>query len=76
MFCLEYAGFHPVTKEASFDVRLPGGGFAGVITPRKDGTYRVWFNSEATRGSARKFVSIAAAVEYIRARRVKKGWRV
>ncbi len=73
-FQLEQAG---ATKEGiSFDVRTRGGAFAGIISHRYNGVTRVWFNSTATRGSARKFRSIQEAAEFIYNRRVKKGWRV
>jgi hypothetical protein len=33
-------------------------------------------DARATKGSTRKFATVQAAVEYIRARRIKKGWGV
>ena len=60
----------------SFDVRTRNGAFAGVVAPRKDGTYSVYFNSNATRGSVRKFPSVNDALAYIIDRRTKKGWGV
>ena len=61
----------------SFDVWTPVNTFAGVIAwqPKSD-TYSVYFDSNCGRGSARKFQSVDAAVEFITARRIKKGWRI
>jgi len=61
----------------SFDVWTAGNGFAGVIAwqPKSD-TYKVYFNSTCSRGSKRRFGSVDEAIEFIRERRVKKGWRV
>ena len=59
----------------SFEVTTKGGAFAGIVSERfKTGTVKVWFNTTATRGSARKFTSIQEALEFIHSRRVKKGW--
>ena len=60
----------------SFDLYTRTGGYAGLIASRNDGTYRVYFDSNASRGSACKFANLTAALEYIIARRIKKGWRV
>lgn len=75
MLQLDYAGS---TQEGrSFDVRTRNGAYAGLIAEHyRTGTTRVYFNSNATRGSARKFSSVEAAVEYIVSRRIKKGWRI
>ena len=69
MFCLESAG------PGSFDVRTSRGGYAGTIAPTKAGHFRVYFNMNGTKGSARKFANEQACIEYIMARRIKKGWR-
>lgn len=75
MLQLEYAGHTQAGQ--SFDVRTQRGAFAGIISESfKTGTARVFFNMTATRGSARKFPSAAAALAYIYDRRVKKGWAV
>lgn len=52
-----------------FDVYTREGRFAGLITSRPDGTFRHRYNSTGSRGSARKFPSVAAALESIHARR-------
>lgn len=71
---LDWAG---ATKEGrAFDVKTRGGAFAGIISEHYGKYVRVYFNSNATRGSARKFKSIPEAVDYIIARRIKKGWGV
>lgn len=60
-----------------FDLWTRSGGFAGLIAKsQKYGHWSVYFNMTATRGSARKFASAEAAVAYVVARRIKKGWRV
>lgn len=59
----------------SFEVTTKGGAFAGIVSERfKTGQVKVWFNSTATRGSARKFQSVQAALEFIHNRRASKGW--
>lgn len=60
----------------SYDIRTRGGCFAGIISVKNDGTARVYFNSTATRGSTRKFMGLAGAINYIYDRRVKKGWKI
>ncbi|MFO7788470.1 MAG: hypothetical protein R6W87_12010 [Halospina sp.] len=58
----------------SFEVRTKNGAFAGIVSERfKTGNVKVWFNSTATRGSARKFTSVQGALDFIHARRIKKG---
>lgn len=61
-------------KSISFDVRSKTGAYAGIISWNGDkGFAKVYFNGNATRGSARKFPSIEAAMDFIHARRVKRG---
>ncbi len=73
-YSLELAG-HIKNLGQSFDVRTKGGAFAGVVSERfKTGDVKVYFNGSATRGSARKFASVQEAINFIHARRVKKGW--
>lgn len=60
----------------SFDVFTRNNRFAGVITKKASGICRVYFNSTATRGSARKFKTVFDAVAFIYGRRIKKGWGV
>lgn len=38
--------------------------------------WKVYFNSNATRGSQIKFATAEAAIAFIRDRRIKKGWSV
>lgn len=75
MLQLDYAG---ATKDGrSFDARTRGGAFAGIIAENyKSGTVRVYFNSNATKGSSRKFRTIQEAAGYIIDRRVRRGWGV
>ena len=59
----------------SFEVTTKGGAFVGIVSERfKTGNVKVWFNTTATRGSARKFPNIQAALDFIHNRRVSKGW--
>lgn len=61
----------------SYDVFTSKGGFAGVIAwnPKRD-QHRVYFNTTCSRGSKRWFKSLDDAVNFIRDRRIKKGWHV
>lgn len=56
----------------SFDVYTREGRFAGLIASRPDGTFRHYYNSNATRFSQRKFASVADALENIHARRERR----
>ena len=72
-YALELAG-HIKDVGQSFEVRTKGGAFAGIISERfKTGVVQVYFNTTATKGSARKFRSIQEALNFIHDRRVKKG---
>ena len=74
MFALTSAG---ATKDGrSFDVHTKGGAFAGIVAEHYGRGVKVYFNTNATRGSARTFTDIPAALDFIHARRIKKGWRV
>lgn len=73
MLQLENAGSHQ--GKFAYDVKTPSGAFAGLIAEHND-YVRVYFNSNATRGSQRKFADVPAALAYIVERRQKKGWRV
>ena len=65
------------TKEGqAFDVFTRHGNYAGIITEKYGKHCSVYFDSNCSRGSARKFPSVQDAAEFIIARRVKKGWRV
>lgn len=68
MFSLDYAG------PAAFDVRTKRGAYCGVIAQSPKGDWRVYFNSNATKGSQRRFPTPEAAIAFIYERRVKKGW--
>lgn len=56
-----------------WDVFTKNGRYAGLIVTRKDGTFRHYYNSNGTKGSAKKFKTINDAIDNIRARRAKKG---
>lgn len=71
MFSLIGAGIN------SFDVETRRGAFAGTIVwNQKRDDYSVYFNSNCTRGSKRRFTSVDDAVKFIYDRRVKKCWGV
>lgn len=74
-FALEYAGHDSKTSSFAYDLKTRGGVYAGTIVETPKGT-RVYFNSTATRGSARRFANVQAASEYMYQRRIKKGWGV
>lgn len=60
-------------KEA-FDVFTKSNRFAGLLVRQPKGHWALYWNSNATRGSARKFPSATAAIEFMHSRRVSKGW--
>ena len=70
MFIMELAGTD------SFDIFTKSGRYAGMVVSKPDGTYRVRFDSNGSKGSARKFADKLVALEYIYQRRVKRGWSV
>lgn len=74
IYQLDSCGYIPNVGQ-SFDVRTKTGAYAGLISENfKNGMAKVYFNSNATRGSSRKFQSVESALDFIHARRVKKGW--
>lgn len=52
-----------------WDVTTKDGRFAGLIVTRKDGTFRHYYNTDGTKGSARKFASINEALDNVSKRR-------
>ena len=58
----------------AFDVHTKRGAFAGIISKQKTGVWKVYFNTTATKCSARKFATGADALQFIYDRRAKKGW--
>lgn len=72
IYWLEIAGAQG--KDIAYDVRTKSNAYAGIISWKgENGFAKVYFNSNATRGSTRKFPSIEAALEFIHARREKRG---
>ena len=57
----------------AFDVTAKSGAYRGLVVRQPKGHWAVYFNSNASRGSARKFHSIDAALEFMVDRRAKKG---
>ncbi len=57
----------------AFDVYPKSGAYAGIIADAADRTVQVYFNSNATRGSKRKFADRTSALDYIHQRREKRG---
>lgn len=70
MFELSNAGID------SYDLFTRTGKFAGMVVSNKSGHYSVYFDSNCTRGSSRKFATKIDALEYVYQRRIKKGWSV
>lgn len=58
----------------AFDVTAKSGAYRGLVVRKPKGHWVVYFDSNATRGSARKFGSIDAALDFMADRRAKKGW--
>ncbi len=60
----------------SFDIfvktGLTNGWHVGIIAKRKDGTWRHYYNSNATKGSQRKFTTFDEALENLHNRRMKR----
>lgn len=67
MWILQGAGIE------AFDVTAKSGAYRGLIVRKPKGHWMVYFDSNATRGSARKFPTIQAALEFMVERRAKKG---
>lgn len=67
MWMLESAGIE------AFDVTAKSGAYRGMIVRQPKGHWAVYFDSNGTRGSARKFPDISAAIEFMFDRRLKKG---
>jgi hypothetical protein len=59
----------------AFDVFTKSNRFACVLVRQPKGHWSLYWNSNATRGSARKFATAPAAIEFMHARRVAKGWK-
>lgn len=72
IYQLDIAGHYK--GRMSFDVRTKSGAYAGLIADTAKGQVRVYFNSNATRGSARRFDDRQAALEFIHQRREKRGF--
>ena len=71
LYQLDIAGSYK--GRVSYDVRTRGGAYAGIIAEQAAGHCKVYFNSDATLGSARKFASIEDALNFIHQRREKRG---
>ena len=67
MWMLDGAGIN------AFDVTAKSGGYRGLIVQKPKGYWIVYFNSNATRGSARKFPTASDALNFMADRRAKKG---
>jgi hypothetical protein len=60
----------------AFDIFTKSGRFAGIVVQKPAGHHVLYWDSNASRGSARKFPTRQDALEFMHQRRVKKGWRV
>lgn len=69
MFSMDWAGIN------CFDLTTKHGAYAGLIIGKKD-HWRVYFDGNATKGSAKKFATAHDAMEYLVQRRLKKGWTI
>lgn len=74
MFELSNAGGNKSGQ--AFDLFTSKGKFAGIIVETYGKGCKVYFDSNCGRGSKRVFQSIEAALDFIYARRIKKGWSV
>lgn len=54
------------------DVFTPAGRFAGLVAKRPDGSWRHYYDSNATRFSKQKFRTISEALENLHTRREKR----
>ena len=70
LYQLDTAGYHD--GRFAYDVRTRNGAYAGIIIERK-GWVQLGFDGRANRTSARKFASISAALDYMHARRERRG---
>lgn len=60
----------------AFDLFTSKGKFAGLIAETYGKGVKVYFDSNASKGSKRVFKDINDALNFIYARRIKKGWSV
>jgi len=67
MWMLDGAGIE------AFDVTAKSGAYRGLVVKKPQGHWAVYFDSNATRGSARKFPTIQSALAFMAERRAKKG---
>lgn len=74
MYELSEAG---ATNEGrAFDVYTRNGRFVGLVVETYGKHTKLYYNDTATRGSARKFASIGAAVDFMHNRRITRGMPV
>lgn len=74
MFELSNAGGN--NEGRAFDLFTRAGKFAGLLVETYGKGVKVYFDSNASKGSARNFNDVPAALDFIHARRIKKGWSV
>jgi len=67
MWMLDSAGIE------CFDVTTKTGAYRGLVVRKPKGHWVVYFDSNATRGSARKFPTVNAALDFMVDRRAKRG---
>lgn len=60
----------------AYDIFTRSGRYAGIVIQKKDGKHILYWNSNCTRGSARRFATRDEALEFMHKRRVSKGWSV
>ena len=59
----------------AFDVYTKSNSFAGMLVKSSRGDWKLYWNSNATSGSSRKFANPTSAIEFMHNRRASKGWR-
>lgn len=57
----------------AFDVYTKSNRFAGMLVRKPKGHWALYWNSNASRGSSRKFSTAVDAIEFMHQRRVSKG---
>lgn len=59
----------------AFDVYTKSNRFACMLVRKSRGHWALYWDSNASKGSARKFTSPVDAIEFMHNRRVSKGWQ-
>jgi len=68
MYELESVGIN------AFEVFTKSGRFACMMVQKPGGHHVLYWNTNSSRGSARKFKTQSEAIEFMHQRRIQKGW--